>query len=172
VAAAIEFELMVMFPLAPDVPDTRLSRDPEESVSTLAVIPTPDELIAEASPDSVLFVEPSVMVCAVPVPTFSVMDPDKVVEELATGAKYPLEVKARLFTTTVCVPAFAEDVAAVSSSTFVSELDPVFCAMIPVKSVSWLRSFERFDIKVPRLEIAVSCACREVNCVFQGVSTF
>ena len=58
--------------------------------------------------------------------------------------------------TTVCVPANADDEAAVSSSAFVSELEPVFCAMIPVKSVNELRSLDSFENSVPRLEMAVS----------------
>jgi hypothetical protein len=101
-----------------------------------------------------------------------VIDPANVSDALAIGSRYPLELEARFFTTTVCVPATAEEVAEVSVSTLVSELDPVFCAMIPVKFVSWLRSLDRLDISVPRLEIAVSWLCKELNWVFQGVSTF
>jgi hypothetical protein len=56
--AAIEFELIVIFPSAPEVPETRLSREPEESVSTLAVHAHPEALIVEASPESVLSVVP------------------------------------------------------------------------------------------------------------------
>jgi hypothetical protein len=51
-----------MSPSEPDVPEIKLSREPEESVSTLAVTPIPDELIAEANPESVSSVESSVMV--------------------------------------------------------------------------------------------------------------
>ena len=43
---------------------------------------------------------------------------------------------------------------------------------MPVRFVSELRSLERFENSVPRLEMAVSWLCNEVNCVFQGVSTF
>ena len=67
--ATIEFALTVIFPPAPEVPDTRLNREPEESVSTLATMPTPDELMADASPASVLLEEFSVIVWAVPLPT-------------------------------------------------------------------------------------------------------
>ena len=67
VASAIEFALTVMSPVAPDVPETRLSREPEESVSTLAVMPTPEELIAAASPASVWFDRVLILiVCSVP----------------------------------------------------------------------------------------------------------
>jgi len=65
----MEFALIAMFPPAPDVPDTRLNREPVASVSTLAVIPAPDALIADASPESVFSDESSVMVLAVPLPT-------------------------------------------------------------------------------------------------------
>src|SRR5215469_1416249 len=164
--------VIAMFPFAPDVPDTRLNRDPVASVSTLAEMPTPDELIAAASPASVLLLEFSVMVCVAPLPTCSVIDPASTVDALGTSVKYPLEVCARLCTTTECVPATAADEAEVSCSTPVSELDPVFCAMIPVKSVNWLTSFDRFESSVPRFEITVSWLSSALNCVFHGVSTF
>jgi hypothetical protein len=70
------------------------------------------------------------------------------------------------------VPAVAEDVAAVSSRTFVSELDPSFWARIPWKSVRELMSLETLERRVPRFEIAESCPSRDVNWFFQGVSTF
>jgi hypothetical protein len=54
----------------------------------------------------------------------------------------------------------------------VFELEPVFCARIPSKSVSELTSFDRFDISEPRLEITVSWLSSEVNWLFHGVSTF
>ena len=54
------------------------------------------------------------------------MEPDSVSVAFAIGARYPLDVVARLFTTTVCVPATAEEEAAVNSSALVSELEPVF----------------------------------------------
>jgi hypothetical protein len=72
----------------------------------------------------------------------------------------------------VCVPAIAEEVAAVSDRTLVSELEPVFSDKIPSKSVSELMSLERFENSVPRLEIAVSWLSNDVSCDFQGVSTF
>jgi len=96
------------------------------------------------------------MVLAVPLPTLRVIDPDSVSEAFVISARYPLEVCARLFTVTVCVPADAEVEAAVSSSTLVLELEPVFCERIPCMSVSELMSLERFENSVPRLEIAVS----------------
>ena len=77
-----------------------------------------------------------------------------------------------MFTVTACVPATAELVAAVRSRTLVSELEPVFCASTPVASVRLLTSFDRFESRVPRLEMAVSWAVSEVSCVFQGVYTF
>jgi hypothetical protein len=43
---------------------------------------------------------------------------------------------------------------------------------MPWKSVSELMSFERFEKRVPRLEIAVSWVSSVVNWFFQGVSTF
>ena len=87
-ASTIEFELTRMFPSAPEVPETRLTREPEESVSTLAVIPTPDELMADAKPASVLSDEFSAMVCCAPLlPTCSVIDPDRESEALVMGAR-------------------------------------------------------------------------------------
>jgi hypothetical protein len=65
-AAAIEFALTDMFPSAPDVPETRLNRDPVASVNTLASIPAAEELIAAASPARVLSEEFSVIVSGVP----------------------------------------------------------------------------------------------------------
>jgi hypothetical protein len=44
--------------------------------------------------------------------------------------------------------------------------------MTPVRSVSWLRSVDTDDNRLPRLDMAVSCACRLVSSDFQGVSTF
>jgi hypothetical protein len=44
--------------------------------------------------------------------------------------------------------------------------------MMPLKSVSELKSLERFENSVPKLEIAESWLSSEVNWVFQGVSTF
>jgi hypothetical protein len=66
----------------------------------------------------------------------------------------------------------ADDEAEVSSRTLVFELEPVFCARTPSKSVNELMSFDRFDINEPRLEITVSWFSSEVNWVFHGVSTF
>ncbi len=90
-----------MLPLAPEVAETRLRREPVASVSTLAVMPTPEELMAEARPERVLSEELREMVCAVPLPTLSVTEPDSVSELLAISAMEPLEVSARLLTTTV-----------------------------------------------------------------------
>ena len=130
VVSTIE-ELMVRLPAAPEVPDTMLSREPEESFSTPAVTPAPEELMAATRPASVLFEESRVMVFAVPLPTWMVMDPESVSEALVIGFREPLAVCARLLTTTVCVPAVADDEAAVSSSTFLFELEPVFSASTP-----------------------------------------
>jgi hypothetical protein len=49
--------LTVMFPFEPDVPETMLSREPVASVSTLALMPAPDELMADANPASELSLE-------------------------------------------------------------------------------------------------------------------
>lgn len=147
---------MVMFPVAPEVPETRLRREPEESVSTEAVIPTPDALMVEASPASVLLVEFSVMVNDEPLPACNVIEPDSVLEALGISARYPLEVAARLVTVTVCVPATADELADVNVRTLVSELEPSFSASTPVASVRLLMSVERFENSVPRLEITVS----------------
>jgi hypothetical protein len=111
-------------------------------------------------------------VIAEPLPACRVTCPEIAAEEFDTSARYPLEVWARLFTVTVCVPAVADEVAAVSSSTLVFELEPVFCARIPSKSVSELTSFDRFDISEPRLEITVSWLSSVLNWFFHGVSTF
>jgi len=85
--AAIELLLTVMFPAAPDVPDTRLRIDPDASVSTLAVMPTPDELIDAARPVSVLSDEFRVMVTAFPAASCRVIAPVKAVLVLATSAR-------------------------------------------------------------------------------------
>jgi hypothetical protein len=84
------------------------------------------------------------------------MEPVSVSEALGTAARYPLEVVANFVTSTVYVPAFADESAAVSVSTLVSELEPVFSDRIPSRSVKELMSFERLEKRVPRLEIAVS----------------
>ena len=52
VLSTIEFALTLMSPPTPDVPETRLNRDPDASVRTLAVTPTEEELMAEARPAS------------------------------------------------------------------------------------------------------------------------
>jgi hypothetical protein len=127
----MEFPLIAISPAAPEVFETRLSRDPFESVSTLAVTPAPEELIAEAKPASVLSEESIVIVWAVPLPALIVIEPDNVSFGFVIAVKYPLEVCARLDTVTVCVPAVADEVAAVNVSTFWSELDPSFCASTP-----------------------------------------
>ncbi len=76
------------FPPAPDLPETRLSREPLASVNTLAVTPTADALIAAARPLRVLSEEFSAMVCGVPEePTCSVMDPVKIADALETGGR-------------------------------------------------------------------------------------
>jgi len=156
----------------PEVPDTRLSRDPDESVNTLAETPTPEELMAAARPARVLFEDGTSIVCAFPSgPTWSVIEPDSVSEAFVIGVRYPLDVVARLVTTTVWFPATEEEEAARSCSAFVSELEPVFCAMMPVRFVNELTSLESFENRVPRLEITVSWLCKDVNCDFQGVST-
>jgi hypothetical protein len=161
--AVIVLLLTMMFPPAPEVPETRLNRDPDESVSTAAVMPTEEALIVEASPASVLFEEFSVMVSAVPLPACSVIEPESVLEELGISDKYPLDVAARLLTVTVCVPATAEALAAVSDSTLLSELAPSFVAITPVVLVRLLMSLESVDNSVPRLEIAVSWLSNVVN---------
>src|SRR6202041_1826358 len=163
--ATMELELTVIFPFAPDVPETRLKRDPEASVSTLAVMPAPEELMAAASPESVLSDE-ILMVCAGPLPACSVTEPDSLSEALDTSARYPLDVVARLLTDTLCVPARAEESAAVRLRTLVSELEPVFSESIPSRSVSELMSLERLENSVPKLEMAVSWVSSEANCVF------
>jgi hypothetical protein len=84
----------------------------------------------------------------------------------------PLDVVAKLFTVTECVPAVAVFEAEVSSRTLVFELEPVFWARIPLKSVNWLRSLERVEYTDPRLEIAASWLCSEESWFFHGVSTF
>src|SRR6185437_8814119 len=147
---------MVRSPAAPELLETRLRRDPFASVSTLAVTPIPAALIAAASPDSVLLDEFRLTTCAFPLPTWIEMEPDSVSEAFVIGVRYPLAVCARLFTCTVCVPARAEDVADVSCSTFVLELDPVFCARVPVKSVSFPRSVDSVDNNVPSFDSTVS----------------
>ena len=157
------FDVTEMSPPAPEVPETRLSIDPAESVSTLALMPTPDALIVAASLASVLLDEFSVMVNAVPLPAFSVTDPDSGSLALAICVMYPLDVVARFPTSTVCVPATAAEVAAVRFSTLVSELEPSFCARMPVALVSELISLERLDNSVPRLEIAVSWLCNVLS---------
>jgi hypothetical protein len=120
------------FPAAPDVPETRLSREPVASVNTLALTPTPDELMAAASPARVLSEEFSAIVCGAPLaPTCSVMEPAIVSEAFPIAVRYPLDVWARFVTSTVCVPAIAAELAAVSVNTFWSELEPSFSDMIP-----------------------------------------
>src|SRR5580698_1520988 len=114
---------------------------------------------------------PMVKVSVLPLPTCRVTEPVSASAALTISARYPLEVCARLLTVTVCVPALAVEEAEVSSSTLVLELDPVFCARMPLKSVSWLISLERLENSAPRLEIAVSWLSRDVNCDFHGVST-
>ncbi len=64
----MELAAIEMLPLAPEVPETMLSREPLESVSTDAVTPAPEELIAEASDDKVP-PEGTLTVCALPLPT-------------------------------------------------------------------------------------------------------
>ena len=86
-AALSELSLTTMFPPVPEVPDTRLRREPVASVSTLAVMPTPEALMAEARPARVSSEEPSVMVCAVPLPTCSVTEPESVSAPLAISAR-------------------------------------------------------------------------------------
>ena len=76
------------------------------------------------------------IVLAVPEPTWRVIEPASVSAAFCTGSMYPLELVARFFTTTECVPATATAEAELSVSTFVSELEPVFCVRMPVKSVS------------------------------------
>ena len=129
----MELALTVMFPLAPEVPETRLRREPVASVSTLAVTPAFEALMAAARPESVSFDEFSVTVCAVPLPTCKVIEPARVSEALVISARYPLEVWARLLTNTVWVPAAADEVAAVSSSTFSLELEPVLLSQNSLK---------------------------------------
>jgi hypothetical protein len=129
--STIEFPLIAISPAAPEVLETRLSRDPDESVSTLAVTPAPDALMAEASPASVLLEELRVMVWAVPLPALIVIEPDNVSFTFVIAVKYPLEVCARFDTVTACVPAIADGVAAVNVRTFWSELDPSFSASTP-----------------------------------------
>ena len=85
--AAIVLSLTVIFPSAPEVPETRLKREPDESLSTEAVMPTPEALIVEANSESVLSVELSLRVNAVPEPTCSVIDPESVVEALGISAR-------------------------------------------------------------------------------------
>ena len=120
-----------MFPKAPEVPETRLNNEPEESVSTLALMPTAEALMVAANPANVLSDEFSVMVNCVPLPACSVMEPLSGSLALAICARYPLEVVARLPTSTVYVPACAVESAAVSVSTLVSELEPVFSDRMP-----------------------------------------
>ena len=67
--STIEFEVTTMLPVVPEVPETRLRRDPLASVNTLAVIPTEDELMAAASSVRFLSAGPRVIVLAVPLPT-------------------------------------------------------------------------------------------------------
>jgi hypothetical protein len=86
-AAAIELAVTAMLPLAPEVPETRLSREPLASVSTLAEMPRPEELMVEARPASVLSEELRVKVCDVPLPTWSVTLPDSVSALLAISAR-------------------------------------------------------------------------------------
>jgi hypothetical protein len=50
---ASKFLLTVMFPEPPEVPEVRLSQVPDESPSTFAVMPAPDELIAVARSERV-----------------------------------------------------------------------------------------------------------------------
>jgi hypothetical protein len=88
------------------------------------------------------------------------------------AVRYPLDVFARLDTVTMCVPATAEELADVSCRTFVFELEPVFWASTPEKSVSWLISVESLERSVPRFDSTVSWLSREESCVFHGVSTF
>ena len=78
----MELALTTMLPPAPEVPETRLSREPDASVSTLAVTPAPEALMAAARPESVLFDELSVMVYAVALPARSVIDPESVSDAL------------------------------------------------------------------------------------------
>jgi hypothetical protein len=44
--------------------------------------------------------------------------------------------------------------------------------MVPWKSVSDDKSFERFENRVPKLDMTVSWLSSEVNWLFHGVSTF
>ena len=114
VDVSVKADVIVRSPRLPDVPLTRLNREPFASVITFAVTPIPAWLIAAASPVSVLLFEPTLIVCAVPLPTCNVIDPDKVSLAFAIESIYPLDVCASELTTIVCVPAVADDVAAVS----------------------------------------------------------
>jgi len=108
------------------------------------------------------------MVCAVPdVPTFKVIDPERVSEASVISLQIALEVWARLVTVTVCVPATAVEEAEVNSRTPVSELEPVFSARIPSKSsASSCRS--RGSSKAFPGWRSPCLAFQSVNCVFQA----
>jgi hypothetical protein len=172
VVESVTLELTVKSPDDPDVDETSESRDPFASVSTLAVTPIPALLIAVASVESVLLEEPIVTVCAVPDPTWMLIVPVKVSDAFVMLSRYPEEVAASEFTTIVCVPATAEELAAVKAITFGSELDPCLPESTPEKSVKPVTSLDNVDKSVPKLEIAVSCASEALNSVFQGLSTF
>src|SRR3954454_14614752 len=121
-----------MLPSAPEMPDTRLSREPLESVSTLAETPMPAILMAEARLDRVP-PDSTLTWGRVAFPKPSQMEPASLSDALATSVKYPLEVVAREWTVMLCVPAAAADVADASWITFLSELEQVFWASTPVK---------------------------------------
>src|ERR1019366_7868421 len=71
----------------------------------------------------------------------------------------------------VCVPATAIALAEDNVSTFVSELDPVLYAIVPLKSVRFCKSVDSVDNCVPRLVSVESFVVSAVNWVFHGVST-
>lgn len=80
--STMELDATATVPFAPEVPETRLSLDPLESVKTLAVTPTPEELISEARVASVPPPDGNEMVWPVPLPTRSVIEPVRVSDAL------------------------------------------------------------------------------------------
>src|ERR1700734_2031670 len=87
--ASVRLEVIVICPAAPEVSETRLSREPEESVSTLAVTPSPAELMADARPASVWLDEDRsdiLNVCEFPF-TLIAMEPASGSDVLDTSSK-------------------------------------------------------------------------------------
>jgi hypothetical protein len=142
-------------PALPLVLLTRANREPDASVTILAVTPAPELLIAFSRSVSVLTPLPVVMVVAVPLAGVMVMvSAGRSVVALATALEAKEAVLARLVTTTALSPAVLPVAADAVSTPLFDEV-----AVKPVKEpVRLLRDF----ISLSRFVAAVSIVFRSL----------